>query len=181
MCEERHGAGACHRSILPGRCGTCQRGRVGCYLFTRDAQRPPGSPLDQYLTLIIDSPPGRLSENFAQPLDSIGRWSVALTASQAQQDVRRRKRCEELRGVNRMSSASTFSVVGNVVDIPAGGLSGRGRRRGGPHRCYQAGRRRSRRPICCPASSMPTSTSRARCWCRASSPGRRSCTARWPR
>ncbi len=44
------------------------------------AQRPPGSPLDQYLTLNIDPQADRLSENFAQPLDSMARQSVALTA-----------------------------------------------------------------------------------------------------
>ena len=41
-----------------------------------------------------------------------------------------------------MTSASDFSVVANVVDIAGRRiLSGRGRRRGGPHRRYQAERR----------------------------------------
>jgi hypothetical protein len=50
------------------------------------AQRPPGSPLDQYLPHSIDPPDNRLSENFAQPLNSLVAGLVALAAWRRQRD-----------------------------------------------------------------------------------------------
>ena len=54
-----------------GEAGLLNRGRVRLLSLNEKAQRPPGSPLDQYLTLDIDPPADRLSEKFAQPLDSM--------------------------------------------------------------------------------------------------------------
>ena len=140
----------------------------------RERSKHPKSPPGSIPDVDIDAARGNLSENFAQPLDFDTFGSVALTASQAFHHAPAK--------VTGMTHASQFqSRRQRRRHRGPPHVPGRGDGRGRANRCDQSDRRAADALIYCRASSMPTSTSKARCSCRANSRGRRSCMARWRR